>query len=345
MTVRAAGGEGETGNLDPRATAVPQDRIDALAAASPELRQILDELRGDGLREPIGPDPLLSPTLSNGMLDEFLSLAVRECVDGNLFGLALALPMCAFQRGAGYEALEYCLKRRNLPPDHREFVAGRMLGAKSVVDVVWAHGIVLSAGNTGIYHSFLGRHAAVVVDRCFDQLAAYLLDPARGPGGYTAACIEIVLKHDVGAPWPFVRRWLEWLDTGLFDGAGHPAAEQPAVMYRLLSDDADRPVFAPLREAAHRHVAELAGTGRLAAAWRHLAAMAEVRYADAGTACYIIGGTLNALDPAARATLDPAWSALLLLARALAEPADAAARQAADDARAALARSGPPLLP
>src|SRR5512134_328220 len=149
----------ETTTWERQPDRVGPQRIEELAASSPELAAILRELRGSGLREPVGPDPLLSPTLPAGTLDEFLSLAVRECSEANLFGLALALPMCIFQRGAGYEALEYCLTRRGLPPERREFVAGRMLGAKSVADVVWAHGIVLSTQNAGIYHSFLSRHA------------------------------------------------------------------------------------------------------------------------------------------------------------------------------------------
>jgi hypothetical protein len=341
-------------------------RIEVLAAGSPALRQVLDELRGHGLREPAGPDPLLSPALPAGVLDEFLSLAVRECGDANLFGLALILPMCAFQRGAGYEALEYALTSRGMPPDHREFVAGRMLGAKSVADVVWAHQIVLTAGNTGIYHSFLSRHAAVVVDKCFDQLAAYLLDPGRGPGGYVAACVDIVLRHGVSAPSLFVRRWLEWLDAGLFDGTpddgtrtvpgavasgaipavpargrAAPAAERPAVMYRILDGSADEPMFASLREAAYRHVAELATTGRQDAAWRHLAAMVEVSHHGAGDAFRVLGPVIETLDASTRADLAGCWSALGELARAQRDPREATLR-AAEEARAAMTRSGPP---
>ncbi|MDQ1289141.1 MAG: hypothetical protein QG622_2707 [Actinomycetota bacterium] len=328
------------------------NRIEALAATFPELRQILGELRSDGLREPSGPDPLLSPALPAGVLDEFLGLAVRECPDANLFGLTLVLPMCVFQRGAGYAALEHALTSRRLPPDHREFVAGRMLGARSVADVVWAHGIVLRAGNTGIYHSFLGRHAAVVVDKCFDQLAAYLLAPGRGPGGYAAACVEIVLRQGVGASWPFVRRWLEWLDAGLFDGppddggapGATPAPERPAVLYRLLHDNLERPVFTPLRDGTHRHVAELVAKGRTEAVWWHLAAMVEVGYGAAEEAGPVVGPAIDAADDAVRGALAPARSALRLLAAAQRDPREVTLRAAAD-ARAAMGTAGPPPRP
>jgi hypothetical protein len=319
-----------------------QDRIEQLAALAPELGPILDELRGSGLREPVGPDPLLSPALPAGVLDEFLSLAVRECNDANLFGLALALPMCAFQRGAGYEALEYALTRRGLPPDRREFVAGRMLGAKSIADVVWAHGIVLSTQNTGLYHSFLSRHARVVADKCFDSLATFLLDPARGPGGFTANCVELVLQQDVAAPWPFVRRWLEWLDGGLFDGLSPRAGERPAVMYRILGDNADREAFAPLRDAAHRRVVTLVGTRRLPAAWQHLAGMVEAGYQGAPLAIDALRSPVDGLDAEARAVLAPAWTALLGLAETLTHPDDDTRRRA-HAARMAMIQSQAPL--
>lgn len=317
-------------------------RIEELAASSPELASILRELRGSGLREPVGPDPLLSPTLPAGALDEFLSLAVRECSEANLFGLALALPMCAFQRGAGYEALEYCLTRRGLPPERREFVAGRMLGARSVADVVWAHGIVLSTQNTGLYHSFLSRHAKVVADKCFDQAARFLLDPARGPGGYTAGCVELVLRQDVRAWRPFVRRWLEWLDAGLFDGLFQQTGERPVVMYRILDDNAGRQAFEPLRDAAHRRVVQLIGVGRLAAAWQHIAGMVEAGYSAADPVGDLVGSAVAALDAQSRATLAPAVTALRALVAAQGTP-DEDTRRWAHEARLTMIRCRPPI--
>jgi hypothetical protein len=317
-------------------------RIEELAASSPELAGVLRELRGSGLREPVGPDPLLSPTLPAGSLDEFLSLAVRECSEANLFGLALALPMCAFQRGAGYEALEYCLTRRGLPPERREFVAGRMLGAKSVADVVWAHGIVLSTQNTGLYHSFLSRHAKVVTDKCFDQAAKFLLDPARGPGGYAAGCVELVLRQDVRAWRPFVRRWLEWLDAGLFDGLFPRTGERPVVMYRILDENAGRQTFELLRDAAHRRVVRLIDSGRLPAVWQHLAGMVEAEYSAADPVGSLVQSAVDVLDAQSRATLAPAVTALRALAAAQRTPDDDT-RRWAHEARLAMIQSRPPI--
>lgn len=318
------------------------ERIEQLAESSPELLQVLLEVRGSGLREPVGPDPLLSPTLPAGVLDEFLSLAVRECSEANLFGLALALPMCVFQRGAGYEALEYCLTRRGLPADRREFVAGRMLGARSIADVVWAHGIVLSTGNTGLLHAFLSRHAKIVTEKCFDQLARFLLDPARGPGGYTANCVEIVLQQDVGSWRPFVRRWLEWLDAGLFDGLIPRTGERPVVLYRVLDDNAEREIFTSLREAAEQRVVHLLTTGQLPAAWQHLAGMVEAGYSRTGTVSELVGPIVAAIDEDARAALTPAVTALAALATAQGDPGDDTHRRA-HAARMTMIQSRAPL--
>lgn len=107
-----------------------ESRLDELAGASPDLRLVLDELRGSGLRAWAGRDPLLHAEVTAEHLSEFLSLLVREVPDEQLYGLAQVLPACVFRRGAGHEALEHVLTGGRLSAEQRE-LPGRSTPARS----------------------------------------------------------------------------------------------------------------------------------------------------------------------------------------------------------------------
>ena len=99
------------------------DRLAALANADPGLSEALRQLRrGGGLRDGTGPDPLQNADVSPEVLEEFLTLAVREAPDDQVFGLAVTLPRLIHRRGAGQEALDVLLSERSLTPDQRDWV-------------------------------------------------------------------------------------------------------------------------------------------------------------------------------------------------------------------------------
>ena len=69
------------------------DRLAALANADPGLSEAIWQLRrGGGLHAGSGPDPLLNADVAPEVLEEFLTLAVREAPDDQVFGLAVTLP-------------------------------------------------------------------------------------------------------------------------------------------------------------------------------------------------------------------------------------------------------------
>lgn len=99
------------------------DRLAALAGTDPGLSEALRQLRtGGGLRDGSGPDPLHNAAVSPEVLSEFLTLAVREAPDAQVFGLAVTLPGLIHRRGAGREALDVLLSERSLTPDQRNWV-------------------------------------------------------------------------------------------------------------------------------------------------------------------------------------------------------------------------------
>jgi hypothetical protein len=121
------------------------DQLAALANADPGLSEALRQLRrGGGLRDGTGPDPLQNADVSPEVLEEFLTLAVREAPDDQVFGLAVTLPRLIHRRGAGQEALDVLLSERSLTPDQRDWVdiylersaqAARERGAQALVEV------------------------------------------------------------------------------------------------------------------------------------------------------------------------------------------------------------------
>src|SRR5215207_1147136 len=86
------------------------DRLAALANTDPGLSEALRQLRrGGGLYAGTGPDALHNADVSPEVLEEFLTLAVREAPDDQVFGLAVTLPGLIYRRGAGQEALDVLL--------------------------------------------------------------------------------------------------------------------------------------------------------------------------------------------------------------------------------------------
>lgn len=107
------------------------DRLAALAESDPGLSEALRQLRhGGGLRDGAGPDPLHNAAVSPEVLSEFLTLAVREAPDDQVFGLAITLPGLIHRRGAGREALDVLLSERPLDATRLDFVDMHMEGAR-----------------------------------------------------------------------------------------------------------------------------------------------------------------------------------------------------------------------
>lgn len=107
------------------------DRLSVIASADPGLREALRQLRGGGLRDGSGPDPLYNADVAPEVLSEFLTLAVQESPDSHVFGLALTLPGLIHRRGVGTEALDMLLRERPLTASQRDWVRLRLESQQS----------------------------------------------------------------------------------------------------------------------------------------------------------------------------------------------------------------------
>jgi hypothetical protein len=161
------------------------DRLMELASSDAGLTDILGQLRGAGLREVVGPDPLLRAQVADTVLDEFLSVAVRDLSDRVIFGLALSLPACIIQRGVGQEALQYCLDHGNLTPAEVTSVWDRMARPGGPSESLRAAHrriatVVLHAGRVELsywYYQFLRDNIGQLVRECPEELADVMLNP------------------------------------------------------------------------------------------------------------------------------------------------------------------------
>jgi hypothetical protein len=267
------------------------------------LTDILGQLRGAGLREVVGPDPLLRAQVADTVLDEFLSVAVRDLSDRVIFGLALSLPACIIQRGVGQEALQYCLDHRNLTPAEVTSVWDRMARPGGPSESLRAAHrriatVVLHAGRVELsyrYYQFLRDNIGQLVRECPEELADVMLDPKFSAGGTGLDSLVLAIEYSAD-PEPYVRRWIDWIEEGRFDSAG-PDHGNCQVMYSYLQDHPVDPQFAVIRTAAHIHLVQLVKSPeKVNEAWHNLRGMFEARYAFAGEALAAISRSGIQLD-------------------------------------------------
>lgn len=256
------------------------DRLVELSSSNPLLRTALQELRSDGISNATA-DALISAQVDDFDLSEFLSLVVRELEGRQLFGLALSLVDYIDRRGVGQEALDYCLQPGRLTEPQAFHVGARMQSVNTPEALVWCHSRLTSMIRSDpAYHSFLVKHTNVVLDRCFDEMAAYLLQPNRGPARYNVDSFEIVLSHSDHAG-PFALRWIEWINDGYFDREHRDGGESARVLYLILNKYWGAPAFKEIVEAIHTRVHLLLKSGsndRVRDGLYHLVAMVDAKY-------------------------------------------------------------------
>ena len=256
-------------------------RLDDLAAASPILTAALSELRAGRITNALA-EAVTQARVSDEHLSEFLSLAARQLPADALFGLALSLPEYIDRRHAGHDALDYCLTHPALA-DRRVALAARLPGVSNPPAVQWCHSRLTTViREDSVYHSFLERHIDVVVDRCFEEMLVYLLQPPRGPGQYLAYCFNLVMAR-LDDPGPLVQAWYHWVVDGSFDGedSDDNRREAPSVLYALLSGWSADPSFADLQEVNRQRVDGLMRSTSPAdrtVGMAHLVAMAATGY-------------------------------------------------------------------
>jgi hypothetical protein len=206
-----------------------RDWLAELAATDPGLSEALRQLRGEGLRDPTGPDPLLSAMVPADVLSEFLTLAVREVRDDVLFGLALTLPACIYKFGAGQEALDFLVAERPLPSDKMDWVRDRLSNLATTA------------------RDRLGEFGS-------PEVAAALLTPDRGPGAPGVLHGVALMAEHGPNPQPFRIRLVEWVHDGRFDFAGQADLGE---LFDILGQRRDVTALRAVRAALHARVLDL----------------------------------------------------------------------------------------
>jgi hypothetical protein len=136
------------------------------------------------------------------------------------------------------------------------------------------------------YHSFLQGHADIIVSQCYDDMAAYLLQPDRGPGNCNVDSFEFVISH-AEDPAPFQSRMIDWINGGYFDferNEPEAAREAPLILYLILNEHWGDVRFSGIVKAIHQHVylhMKSGSQNRLSTSMFHLVAMVDAKYRGA----------------------------------------------------------------
>lgn len=276
---------------------VSPDRLSELAASSLLLRAALEELRGDGISNATA-DALISAQVADVELSEFLSLIARELHGHPLFGLAISIVYYVDQRGVGQEALDFCLRSGELDRWQVSSIGLHMVYVTTPEGVLWCHAtLTTTIRDDAVYYMFLERHADVVLDRCADDMTAYLLHPSRGPGSYNLVSFELAVDR-LPDPAPFRRRWFDWINDGYFDREERPGREPATSLYQVLNRRWGEERFTDIADAIETHVHLLmkspSGDGVRDGLY-HLVAMVDAEYRGVDR---VLENTVFAVDDA-----------------------------------------------
>ena len=299
------------------AEADPNNRLEQLTSKHRLLAVALEELGGDGIKTATA-DAITSSTIPDDDLVDFLEAVVSQLDRERLFGLALSTIDFIDKRSIGHQALTTCLTSMVLEPWQVDAVGLRMTGVTTSDAVLWCHQTFCHLiRHDGHYHTFLSKHADVLVESRSDDVLAYLLHPDRGPSELNVESFAEVLPllHD---PRPLQARWIEWINGGLFDNDDRPETEAASVAYAILNDHWHDPAFTPVAEALREHLHALlraSAGGSTRAALHHLAEIVEEAYIGSADALSElrrtgadgrarIGAALVPLEQALEATVD-----------------------------------------
>jgi hypothetical protein len=265
---------------------IAADRLTELASCSGLLDAALAELRGAGLTNATA-QALASSKVADVELSEFLSLAAEDTLRSQqLFGLAISLIQYIDERGVGQQALDFCLRSGRLEDWQIVQVGMCMTNAESDAAVLWCHSRIISLiRSDACYYCFLERHIDIIVRHCYDDMAAYLLQPNRGPRDLNIDSFSLVITH-VEDTAPFQTRVIDWINGGYFDGR----RQTLRVLYRILNRHWGDARFRGVVNAIHAHVYSLIKSesrDRLRAGMFHLVAMVDAQYHGADEILYL----------------------------------------------------------
>lgn len=207
-------------------------RLEKLSRRSPLLAAALEEASAG-----VGPTDstvtaLMASSVLESEVEKFWLLLAEKFEGGMRLHVARTALTLLDASGVGGEAIDFCLAGENLSANERATLGMHMHQVTSEEAVVWCHRRMVSrVPSDTFYNSFLRRHVALVLRECYDEMAAYLLLPDRGPRDDNLDSLLLVAEH-ADAAEPFILRLKKWVNAGLFDGiANDERAESGQLLY------------------------------------------------------------------------------------------------------------------
>jgi predicted MPP superfamily phosphohydrolase len=225
----------------------PYPSMEELTKRHVVLEKLLMETRKRGaVPTVLSEAAVMAATIPDLHHEAFFLLALEEKLPGEaVFGLGQTLILLVSRRGgAGIEVLPRYLESPELTDAQRNNLLGDVARGRydSPELVARVHTVLVSAlranRNDVVYHQFLKLNAAIVVERCEQEMASYLLVPDAGPAGCNVDSFLLVITHSAH-PGPFLARWWEWIRDGHFDGGPAEEDESGDTLYEVL-DEAER---------------------------------------------------------------------------------------------------------
>jgi hypothetical protein len=264
-----------------KAPAAEPVQKEALIKRSPLLRAMSDQIKAHRFEQATA-TAILSSKMPPDEITAFLLLIAPEAEEDERLEIC-SMALTLLDRGsAGNEVIDWCLGEGRLGPAARIRLAMRMQYVTSPPAVAWCHAKLTSELRSDPhYNSFLQRHVAWVAANAYDEMAAYLLYPDRGPGSYNVDSFLLAIGA-VEDPSPFLGRWKTWIHQERFDGG--EGNESAHLLYRILNEilAKDSSPALPVVTSALDYVAQCLGSmERLSVGLYHLAAMIDERFTQA----------------------------------------------------------------
>ncbi len=272
-------------------------RLNELTTSHSLLAAVLDEVEGLGITDATV-SAILSSNISKSDLSDFWCLIAKQVEDWKLYDVAVHVLSIIDKFNTGHDVIDYCLEEGRLSSEQRESLGMSMKNVTSKDAIIWCHHQLTTRIKSDVYYNwFLHKHADVVTNVCYDQMAAYLLSPNRGPANCNVDTFYDVIKK-LADPEPFIIRWIDWVRTGRFDGNGGEGDEFAYYLYTIFNEiieESDAKFDPILKETLNRVYLLLTSDENVCKGLYHLVAMLSVQYKGA---YYVLENILEMVNTA-----------------------------------------------
>lgn len=210
------------------------DAFTATAELYPLLGSLRLEAVGDGVSHSTIEAIAITSTPAS-VLEPFLSKLIEVASPNGLLALAVIGMRLADRIDACHSIVEAAIASPGFPAYGLASVSSASTTLRSPEAVMWWHDLFVDQFHDDVYyHTLLQHHAAILLAERYDDVAAYLLVPDRGPARYNFDSLLVVIKN-AKEPGPFVERWRGWILNGRFEGETNDD-EGPQILYSGLNE-------------------------------------------------------------------------------------------------------------